>query len=301
VAGIVRDSRPPAADDHTFAVDQVRLGDHGFAHHADDGVRWEVAGVFAAQGLARGEKVMIIADPAVPARQARRNVASYVGSHEPELSSGQLVFMTMQEFVGHGHAFTVQRQLRRIREETDRACRAGYGGLRAFIDMAWVPAAGIDIDAVMDRELHAGEVFADGRYAEICSYDRRVFPPAVIETMRTGHPVALLERPGDLDAFRSADGMHFVGDADMATSAFFRDTLLAAFRDPDRRGIVLVDMSRLCFLSAGCAGDLLTLAANAAGCERITIRCSPQQARTLERLGAGRISRLTLVAQPAGR
>jgi MEDS: MEthanogen/methylotroph, DcmR Sensory domain len=290
------DPHTPAADEHTLAVDQVRLGDHAFAHYADDDLRWEVAAVFASQGLARGEKVMIFADPAVPAAKASRHIAEYAGSHEPALASGQLVFTTMQAFVDD---FTAERQLWRIREETDRARRAGFEGLRAFIDMAWVRAAGIDNQAVMDREVHADEVFADGRYAEVCSYDRRTFPVAVIDAMRAGHPVALLERPGDLSAFRSADGvLFFVGDADLATGEFFRATLLAARSDAPDRGTVIVNLSRLCFLSAGCASDLLRLAEGPGGCERLIVRCPVPHARTLWRLGAARISRLTLEAQP---
>ena len=53
------------ADAHTIAVEQMRLGDHAFAHYADDDVRWEVPAVFAYRGLARGEKVIVMMDPSV--------------------------------------------------------------------------------------------------------------------------------------------------------------------------------------------------------------------------------------------
>ena len=295
------DSCPLAVDEHTFAVDQVRLGDHAFAHYSNDDLRWEAAAVFAVQGLALGEKVVIIAGSAEPVAQARRHLAANTGPRESALASGQLVFTTMQAFVGSGHAFTAEWQLRCIREEKKRARRAGFAGLRAFIDMTWVNAQGIDHAAIMHRETHADEVFVDGRYAEICSYDRRVFPPEVVEAMRAEHPVALLERPGDLSAFSSADGVHFVGDADLATREFFRTTLVTALSGvPDRRS-VLVDLSRLCFLSAGCAGDLLGLALLAGDSERVVVRCSPHHARTLQRLGAAQISRLVLAELTGGR
>jgi len=295
------DSCPLAVDEHTFAVDQVRLGDHAFAHYANDDLRWEVAAVFAVQGLARGEKVVIIADSAVPAARALRHLAANTGAHETALASGQLVFTTMQAFVGSGHAFTAELQLRRISEEKKRARRAGFAGLRAFIDMAWANGQDIDHAAIMHRETHAGEVFVDGRYAEICSYDRRVFPAEVVEAMRAEHPVALLERPGELCAFSSADGVHFVGEADLATREFFRTTLLTALSGAPDRGTVLVDLSRLCFLSAGCAGDLLGVAAQVGDRERVVVRCSAHQARTLQRLGAAQISWLVLAEQTAGR
>jgi hypothetical protein len=57
---------------------------------------------------------------------------------------------------------------------------------------------------------------------------------------------------------------------------------------------VLVDLSRLCFLSAGCAGDLIRLIAQADGYERVVIRCSVLHARTLRHLGAAQVRRLVL-------
>ena len=55
------------ADAHTIAVEQMRLGDHAFAHYADDDVRWQVPAVFTQRGLGHGEKVIIMGDPAVSA------------------------------------------------------------------------------------------------------------------------------------------------------------------------------------------------------------------------------------------
>src|ERR1700689_3276285 len=55
------------ADAHTLAVERMRLGDHAFAHYADDDVRWEVPAAFTFRGLARGEKVMVMMDPACSA------------------------------------------------------------------------------------------------------------------------------------------------------------------------------------------------------------------------------------------
>ena len=60
------------ADAHTLAVERIRLGDHAFAHYADDDVRWEVPAVFVFLGLSRGEKVIVMMDPECPADEARR-------------------------------------------------------------------------------------------------------------------------------------------------------------------------------------------------------------------------------------
>ena len=133
----------------------------------------------------------------------------------------------MRALIHPDRTFTARRQLSRLREETARARWEGYAGLRTFIDMAWVRDLGMDVEAVMRREKTAGGLFASRRYAEICSYDRRSFAPAVVEEMRVSHPVALLERPGELQAWHSSGEVHLIGDGDLLTRQRFRDAIRA--------------------------------------------------------------------------
>lgn len=281
------------ADAHTLAVDQMRLGDHAFAHYADDDVRWQVPAVFTQRGLGRGEKVIIMGDPAVSADEAYQRLAAFAGPAEQARARGQLVFSSMRALIHPDRTFTARRQMSRLREETARARWEGYAGLRAFIDMAWVRDLGMDVDAVMRWEKTAGGLFTSRRYAEICSYDRRNFAPGVVEDMRVSHPVALLERPGELQAWHSGGEVHLIGDGDLLTRPRFRDAVRAALA-AGAGGWVLVDLSRLCFMSAGCAGDLLRLAAQADGYDRVVVRCSGLNASTLRHLGAAGIGRLVL-------
>jgi anti-anti-sigma regulatory factor len=263
----------------------MRLGDHAFAHYSDDDVRWEVPAAFTYRGLAHGEKVIVMMDPACPADDAFERLAAYGGSAEEARASGQLAFSSMRELIGPGKSFTARRQLGRLREETELACQQGFAGLRTVIDMAWVQDLGTDVEDVMRREKHAGSLFATRRYAEICTYDRRCFEPGVVEEMRLSHPVALLERLGDLRAHHAPGELYLIGDADVATGGIFRAAVSLAFEAPPGRQ-ASVDLTRLCFLSAGCAGDLLLLIGRASGCDRVLVRCRPPQARILRRLRA---------------
>jgi anti-anti-sigma regulatory factor len=292
------------ADAHTLAVEQMRLGDHAFAHYGDDNVRWQVPAAFTQLGLGRGEKVIIMGDPAVGHDEAYQQMAACGGRAEVARDRGQLVFSSMRALIHPDRAFTARRQLSRLREETARARGEGYTGLRTFIDMAWVPDLGMDVESVMRREKTAGGLFASRRYAEICGYDRRSFAPAVVEEMRVSHPVALLERLGELQARHSSGEVHLIGDGDVLTRQRFRDAIGAVVRPgPGGRtgDWVLVDLSKLCFLSAGCAGDLLRLIVQADGHEHVVVRCSPRHARTLRHLGAARIGRLVLDELAANR
>jgi hypothetical protein len=68
---------------------------------------------------------------------------------------------------------------------------------------------------------------------------------------------------------------------------------VTAALDAAAPGSALLDLSRLSFLSAGCARDLLRLAeAHAPG--RVIVRCATAHARTLRQLGAARVPGLIL-------
>jgi anti-anti-sigma regulatory factor len=270
------------ADAHTIAVERMQLGDHAFAHYADDDVRWEVPALFANRGLSRGEKVIVMMDPGCSDDDACERLAAYVGGIDDARARGQLAFSSMRELISPEKSFTARRQLDRLRQETDLARQEGFAGLRAVMDMAWVQDLAIDVEGLMHREKHADSLFKSRQYAEICSYDRRQFDPAMVEEMRLSHPVALLERPGDLQAHHAPGELYLIGDADMATGDIFRAAVSVAFEAPGPQA--LVDLTRLCFLSAGCAGDLLRLIGQCRGCEKVVVRCRSPQARILRRL-----------------
>ena len=280
-------------DARTLSVERMRLGDHAFAHYADDDVRWEVPAAFTFRGLTHGEKVIVMMHPECSADDAYARLAAYGGSADEARASGQLMFSSMRELISPDKSFTALRQMGRLREETERACQQGFAGLRTVIDMAWVKDLGADVEDVMRREKHADSLFGSGRYAEICTYDRRCFDPEVVEEMRVSHPVALLERPGDLRAHHAPGELHLIGDADVVTGDIFRAAVSLAFDAPPG-GRVLVDLTRLCFLSAGCAGDLLRLIGQAGACDKVVVRGRRPQTQILRRLRAMWTSRLEL-------
>lgn len=284
-------------DAHTMAVTQMRLGDHAFAHYADEDARWELLSAFCALGLAGGEKVVVLADPALPRDQAYRRLFADDAFADKALATGQLTLKSMEEMIVPDRRFTVERQVRTLFEEIDRARRQGYAGLRAAIDMAWVHEWGMPVDGVMHRETHVDALFARRQYAELCSYDRRRFAPEVIEAMRVGHSMVLLERPGDLAAYHSINGLHLIGDADVATRDRFLAALRTALTDAAAVGRVLLDLTRLVFMSAGCAAELLRLVAQAGDYERVDVHCTPFHAQVLRKLGSARIGRLTVTTQ----
>ncbi|GGX80856.1 hypothetical protein GCM10010358_38870 [Streptomyces minutiscleroticus] len=285
---------PVAVDAHTRAVEAMGLGDHAFAHYGDDDVRWEVPAAFTQLGLARGDKVIAMADPAVPHAQVLERLATWSPAAEEAVSRGHLEITSMRALIHPQRRFTAQRQISRLREETVRARREGYTGLRSVIDMAWVGDLDMDVEGVMHRETHADALFTDRHYAEICTYDRRRFTPKVLEAMRVGHPVVLLERPGELAVHHSVNGLHLIGDADLATAARFQAAVREALTGATGDGFLQLDLSRVCFLSMTCARALVHLLTDAAEHRRVEVHCSPFHARLLHKLGAGSLTQVAL-------
>ncbi|WP_066930528.1 MEDS domain-containing protein [Streptomyces sp. NBRC 110611] len=290
-----------AGDGPLIPVQQLGPGDHAFVSYGDDEVRWETATAFVRLGLARGEKVLVLPCPEVPADEVLARIDFPSHSTVSARERGQLVVSSMREVVRPDAEFTAARQLARLSQETDRAVAEGYAGLRAFIDMGWVAALGTAVEAMMARETSAHALFAGRPYTEICAYDRRRFDRAVVAAMERAHPRTLLERLGSLRTVRDPDGtLRLIGEADAANRDAFTTALRIALAHtaPARR--LTVDLTRLHFLSVGCAVSLLTLARRAAGHDRVEVRCAPEHHGLLRRLGGGTVPLLVLteVARP---
>lgn len=274
-------------------VHHMRPGDHAFVSYGDGESRSQIMATYAWLGVARGEKVTIYADPRLDEREMRHAVHARGPSMAPALGRGQVEFSTMRALLSPDREFTVRRQQSRLAEETERALHQGYTGFRAFIDMAWVADLNADVAVVIHRETHADHLFADGHYSEICAYDRRWFARGVLDQMAEAHPCRLLDRLGLL-SITAADGtLLVVGEADVSGRARFTGGVRAALARTDRSALLTIDLSRLHFLSLGCATDLLALAA--VGGPRLSVACSPLVARTLRRLGSDALPQLALI------
>ncbi|MEV0372084.1 MEDS domain-containing protein [Streptomyces sp. NPDC050636] len=287
----------PARDtssDNLIPVQHLRPGDHAFVSYGNDEVRWEVVTAFVRLGLARGEKVLVLPCPGVPEEEVLARIDFPSRSTALARERGQLVMSSMREVIRPDAEFTATRQIGRLRTETDRATAEGYTGLRAFIDMGWVRALGADVGAMAHREIHADALFTGRPYTEICAYDRRRFDRALVSAMERAHPRALLERLGSLRSVRDADdALRFIGEADAANQAAFSRSLEIALARTAPARQLTVDLTRLHFLSVGCATSLLALVSGAVGHERVEVRCDRGQARMLRRLGAEAVPRLT--------
>ncbi|WP_037958277.1 MEDS domain-containing protein [Streptomyces violens] len=277
----------------TLPVQRLRAGDHAFCRYTER-PRWDLVAAYAWSGLARGEKVIIC-----PAPQADRDtVRERLEEHGPSLdhvcARGQLVFASMGMLLHPDDRFTPTRQWRRLQEEIAGALAKRYAGLRTYIDMRWVADLGADVEEVMAREKNTAHLFAARSYSEICAYDTSAFEPAVLDAMHAAHPHDLLDGPGALRALHAAGAVRLIGEADMATQIDWISALREAFKRSAHDGHLVVDLSRLHFLSVGCASDLLSLATDAHRHGRIEVRLDRDKARLLVGLGSRYLNHVVL-------
>ncbi|GAA0466389.1 MEDS domain-containing protein [Streptomyces olivaceiscleroticus] len=181
---------------------------------------------------------------------------------------------------------SASRKRQRIEEETEQALTEGYRGLRTYIDTHWVPALSSDVGTMIHRETHADHLFSDRPYTETCAYDTRWFAPDVLNAMHHAHPTSLLPSTGALHTGSSPHGLRLVGEADMATREQFNAALRGTLEGSHQARQVSIDMSRLVFLRAACAEDLVQLTLSASASPPVHVLCRPQQAHLLRRIGA---------------
>ncbi|MEU7636600.1 MEDS domain-containing protein [Streptomyces sp. NPDC039016] len=282
-----------ALSERLIPLQRLRPGDHAFVSYGDDEVRWEAVTAFVRLGLARGEKVLVLPSPDVPEEEVLARIDFPSRSTVRARRHGQLTVTSMRELIRPDAAFTAARQMGQLHAATDRATAEGYTGLRAFIDMGWVAALGADVAAMARRETGAHALFTGRPYTEVCAYDRRRFDRAVLTAMEQAHPRVALERLGSLRTVHGPDeAVAFVGEADAANQAGFVRSLEIALSRTTAARQLTVDLTRLHFLSVGCAVGLLTLARGAAGHDLVEVRCDRGQHRMLRRLGADAVPRL---------
>lgn len=181
-------------------VQRMAPGDHAYVGYDHDAGWTDVLNAYVQGGLARGERVMVLADPALGDDEVVDRLCAGRTGRAEAVRRRQLVTTSMRQLIAPDRRFTVERQLSRIEEETELALNQRYSGLRTFIDMRWVADLDAGTDLMSHRETHAQRLFTGRPYSEICAYDSRCFTAEVLDAMHLAHPCDLLARPGMLRA-----------------------------------------------------------------------------------------------------
>ncbi|MCZ4511098.1 MEDS domain-containing protein [Streptomyces sp. ActVer] len=151
------------------AVGEMRAGDHLPLGYEADEERETVVAAFLLDGLASGQRGLLLGPADLPADLALTFLESRGCAVDDELAAGRL---TVDPHLATPDGLWDLDEV--IRRETRRAVGDGYLGLRVSMEVMR-GQAGKGLKTLHDSELLLEPVFASLPVLGICQYDRRVF------------------------------------------------------------------------------------------------------------------------------
>lgn len=284
----------------------MQPGDHAFLGFSDDDERWDILAVFAQQGLAGGERVLLLVDAAHAPAEVAARVAGGAAEARRAIGRGQLVVSNTPAFGAGGVDAGRLAQVTRLMVGGDGGDGSGarYSGLRCAAEMNSAvcppgsPDRAVEYEAALHRALFAARQNQRQyqRYTSVCHWDEREFGDSpVMDAVRAIHPVTLLDRDGTLHVTPAASGIRLTGDSDLCTRAEFDAALRALASQP--QATLVLDIADMSFLDACSAGAVLRLAADLLPPRRLEVRCRNHHRRMLHLLGGKSIRQLSIVTE----
>ncbi|WP_371659841.1 MEDS domain-containing protein [Streptomyces sp. NBC_00280] len=249
-------------------VQALRPGDHACLDVPDAQAHWQVLTAYTRTGLTRGEKVLVVLDPAdVGDDDALARLDAGTGQAEAACRSGQLEILRNTAVYVPDGSFSRERQFRVYSDELERVWAEGWPGLRVGADMAWGRRAGVDDDQLLDYEACMEPLFVDPRLTAMCWYSRHQYTDHLVAAMRTVHPLQVMAHLDALEVIPT-DG-----------AAPLRYAL---------------DLTDLFYMEAHTAWQLIGFARDLPDGDTLDVRCGPILEAVLRGLGADDVRQLRL-------
>lgn len=280
-------------------VDALRPGDHACMDVPDAQAHWQVLTAYTRTGLTRGEKVMVVLDPAdVSDDDALARLDGGTGQAEVAWRSGQLEIVRNTAVYVPDGSFSRERQFRLYSEELERARAEGRTGLRVGADMAWGQRTGVSDDQLLDYEAFMEPLFVDPRLTAICWYSRHKYTDHLVAAMRTVHPLQVMTHLDALEVTRTDDGARIAGSADPDTREEFAATLRTLLGRRRAAGTAPIryelDLTDLLYMEAHAAWQLIGFARGLPDGDVLDVRCAPILEAVLRGLGSDDVRQLRL-------
>jgi len=162
-------------------------GDHMACIYGSDEERRMLLSVYVQEGLARGDKVLFLADE----ETVRRDLGCPGGETGvlPGLETGRLRILPAERSYTRQSVFDPERMMSLLEEEAGMARSEGYRTLRAAGEMGWALRGVAGTDRLMEYEARINELFRDRTCLALCLYDRRRFSPGLLLGVLATHPL----------------------------------------------------------------------------------------------------------------
>lgn len=165
------------------AIAGIVPGDHVCASFGADEEHQAIVGRYAREALRRGERFLYLMHSSGDA-----TIRRYLELEGIDVEAGLALGQIELRRVEHDRC-TIDPEAIIASLQADRraALRDGYSALCATAEMSWAMTRPDEIDAVLRYERSVNRVFVAADIAVVCQYDRRHFPPAVLERLVSAH------------------------------------------------------------------------------------------------------------------
>lgn len=162
-------------------------GDHVCSSFGSDEEHEAIVGRYGRQAVRRGERLLYLTHSSDAAR-----IRGYLEQEgvdvEAAVAIGQIEIRPIEHDRGPIDSEAIIAGLQADRRA---ALRDGYSALCATGEMTWALTRPDEIPAVIRYERDLNRIFAAADITALCQYDRRAFPPAVLEQLVATHEFQL--------------------------------------------------------------------------------------------------------------
>lgn len=278
------------------AIAGIVPGDHVCASFGSDEEHQAIVGGYARQALRRGERFLYFMY-ASDDTTIRRYLELEGIDVEAGLALGQI---ELREIELDCYTIDPGAIIASLQADRRAALRDGYSALCATAEMSWATTRPDELDAVLRYERDVDRVFAAADIAGVCQYDRRRFPPAVLERLVSAHEFQVCTGPNltttarrRLTVSERDDGVIALSGAlDIDSSSF----LAARLAEVDvERGDLVLRTSGLGFADiSGCRALVRAAEALGNGRRMLLPDAAPPVVRVLKLCGWSEHGRLVL-------
>jgi anti-anti-sigma factor len=256
-------------------VDELGPGQHACLTFSDPDERLDLVAAFVRAGLDQGHKVLCFTDSVPPERLPRELEVRSVGA-TAAMRRGQLAVRGSDGHWLAGGRPSAGRVVDLLARQVDEAAAEGYPVLRMTADMCWASRRVAAIDQLLAFESEVGGLFADGRLAAVCQYDRGSFDAVTLAFAAAAHTGAVAATVYHEDPIvricrqHSPPGVRVSGELDFTRAEPLTQAITEALRlDQD----IVVNLAQLRYIDAACVSIILRAAGSLPPGRRLTVTC----------------------------
>ena len=275
-------------------ITELTSDDHACLTFGESEELFDLTAAFVRDGLAAGLKVVWLSDsgPAV-AELARRGVAV-----RPAMANGQLIAETCEGRLVCRQSFRAGTAVRWLAGQLESGRDEGFPGLRVAVDMGWALRPLTGVEELPRFEEGIATALAGTTASVLCQYDRERFDPVTLASVAGFHTRSVAAATYYADAVLricrqyAPPGVRIAGEIDYQAEEPLALALAEAVR---LDGDVTINMAALTFADARCLMVIADAARTMAASRTAVLRCVPEIASGLARLGVADLAGVKLV------